>query len=280
MVTAARATRESPRKHAKTLAEKSDKHILYEKAVQDADAELEFIDATYSDLRGRPLRTLREDFCGTASVATTWVRRHRANHALGVDLDPEVLAWGRAHHVARLTAGERDRLRLVEGNVLTVQSPNQDAVLAMNFSYWIFKQRAQLRSYFKTVHGHLNSEGVFFLDCYGGYDAFRVMRERRPLGNFTYIWDQASYNPVTGDYRCHIHFRFADGSKLERAFTYDWRLWTLPEVREILAEAGFSRTLVYWQGWDESEEDGDGDFKPIEEAEPDAGWIAYVVALK
>jgi hypothetical protein len=280
MVTAARTTLGSRRKRAQTLAEKSDKHILYEKAVQDADAEIEFIEATYSDLRGRSLRTLREDFCGTASVATTWVRRHRGNHALGVDLDPEVLAWGQAHHVARLTAGERDRLRLVEGNVLSVHSPNQDAVLAMNFSYWIFKQRAQLRSYFKTVLGHLNSEGVFFLDCYGGYDAFRVLRERRRLGNFTYIWDQASYNPVTGDYRCHIHFRFADGSKLERAFTYDWRLWTLPEVREILAEAGFSRTLVYWQGWDEDEEDGDGDFKPIEEAEPDAGWIAYVVALK
>ena len=280
MVTKQRGSISAPLKTAKTLAEKSDKHLLYEKSVQDADSELDFIDSTFRELRGRAPRQLREDFCGTASVAMAWVRRHRANHAIGVDLDPTVLAWGREHHGTHLTAGERERLNLIEGDVLRVSSPHQDAVLAMNFSYWIFKKRSELQTYFKTVRRHLGADGVFFLDCYGGYDAFRVLRERRPLGNFTYVWDQARYNPITGDYRCHIHFKFSDGSKIEHAFTYDWRLWTLPEIREILAEAGFSRSLVYWQGWDENEEEGDGNFVAVEDADPDAGWIAYVVALK
>lgn len=265
---------------ATTLAERADKHRLYELSVQDAEVELDFVDATYRALRGRSPCTLREDFCGTAGVASAWVRRHRSNHACGVDLDSKVLTWGAAHNIGRLTPGERQRLRLIEGDVLKIKTPGQDLVLAMNFSYWIFKSRARLREYFRSTYAGLAKDGVFALDCFGGYDAFRVLRERRELRRFTYIWDQASYNPVTGDLRCHIHFRFPDGSKLDQAFTYDWRLWTLPEVREVLLEAGFTKTLVYWQGWDDKANDGDGNFQPVEAAAADAGWIAYVVALK
>ena len=48
----------------------------------------------------------------------------------------------------------------------------------------------------------------------------------------------------------HIHFEFTNGSRLKRAFTYEWRLWTLPEIRELLGEAGFSRSTVYWEDRD------------------------------
>ncbi|MSR13283.1 MAG: class I SAM-dependent methyltransferase [Gammaproteobacteria bacterium] len=262
------------------MAERADKHRLYENSVQDSASELDFVESTFRALRGRAARTLREDFCGTASVATEWVRRGRLHHACGVDLDPGVLTWGLAHNVSRLTPGEGQRLTLIEGDVLKTKTPGQDLVLAMNFSYWIFKTRASLREYFRSTRSGLAKDGAFILDCFGGYDAFRVLRERRELARFTYIWDQASYNPVNGDLRCHIHYRFPDGSKLDHAFTYDWRLWTLPEIQEVLSEAGFSTTLVYWQGWDAEAEDGDGNFQPVTSADPDAGWIAYLVALK
>jgi hypothetical protein len=264
----------------RTMADKADKHHLYENSVQDSDSELDFVEKTFRELRGRAAAILREDFCGTASVATEWVRRRRLNHAIGIDLDPSVLAWGVEHNVSRLKPGERQRLRLIQGDVLKTKTPGQDVILAMNFSYWIFKTRAQLREYFRSTLQGLAKDGVFMLDCFGGYDAFRVLRERRELTRFTYIWDQASYNPVTGELRCHIHYRFPDGSKLDQAFTYDWRLWTLPEIREVLIEAGFSKTLVYWQGWDSDTEEGDGNFQPVETADADAGWISYVVALK
>ena len=65
------------------------------------------------------------------------------------------------------------------------------------------------------------------------------------------IWDQKAYNPINGDMLCHIHFSFPDGSKIKKAFTYDWRLWTLPEIRELLLEAGFQRATVYWEGTNE-----------------------------
>ena len=55
-------------------------------------------------------------------------------------------------------------------------------------------------------------------------------------------------------------------------------MWTLPEIRELLAEAGFAKVTVYWQGWDASGEEADGEFYPATEAEPDAGWICYIVA--
>lgn len=264
------------------LAELADPLRLYELAVQSPDAEIDFVDRTYRGLRGRDARWLREDFCGTAAVACAWVRRRRLNHALGVDLDPKVLEWGRRHHRLALGAGQRRRLELLEQDVLAVRSRPMDIILALNFSYWLLRGRQGLRDYFAGVRSALAPGGIFVLDAYGGYDSYRVITEERhledpELGPFTYIWDQASYDPVSGRLVCHIHFAFPDGSRLERAFSYDWRLWSLPEIRELLGEAGFSRVTVYWQGWDV---DGrpDGDFVPVERGEPDAGWIAYLTA--
>jgi hypothetical protein len=101
--------------------------------------------------------------------------------------------------------------------------------------------------------------------------------------NFTYVWDQARFNPITHDFLCHIHFRFPDGSQLRRAYTYDWRLWTLPELREVLIEAGFSRVHVFWEQFEPDPEDEDELISTDEhietlEAENQEAWIAYIVA--
>jgi len=32
---------------------------------------------------------------------------------------------------------------------------------------------------------------------------------------------------------------------LDRAFSYYWRMWTLPELQELLQEAGFVKVTVY-----------------------------------
>jgi len=267
-------------RRAPTLAARADRHALYEKSVQNAEAEIDFVDTTFRALRGRRARWLREDFCGTANVCAEWVRRRRDNVAIGVDLDASVLAWGREHHVDPLSPAARKRVRLLEGNVLTAKVRHVDVLLAMNFSYWIFKTRDQMREYFSTVRRNLVKDGLFVLDCYGGYDAFRVLKEPRKVGRFTYVWEQASYNPLTGDMTCHIHFKFKDGSSLKQAFSYEWRLWTLPELRELLTEAGFKQVIVYTQGWDEKSGEPNGEFSPAETADPDAGWISYIVAVK
>ncbi len=260
-----------------------DRHRLYELSVQCAEAEIDFVDETFTTLRSRRARLLREDFCGTATVCCEWVARRPHNRAIGVDLDPEVLAWGRRHNLAGLAPHLARRVELIQGDVLATETEPPDLILAMNFSYWLLSERALLLDYFRRVHRRLAADGVFFLDAYGGYDAFRAIEEERAVEagglRFTYVWEQERYDPISGRLICHIHFRFADGSALERAFSYDWRLWTLPEIRDLLAEAGFSRIQVYWQGWDEDGEP-DGIFVPVQQGEAEAGWICYLTAEK
>jgi cyclopropane fatty-acyl-phospholipid synthase-like methyltransferase len=267
-----------------TQAETADRHRLYELSVQCAEAEIDFVDNTYKKLRGRRARLLREDFCGTANVCCEWVRRRKSNRAIGVDLDPEVLDWGRTHQLAALKSSQAGRISLLQKNVLTVQTEEApDIISAMNFSYWLFKERKELKRYFRRVHQQLADDGIFFMDAYGGYDSFREIEEEREIEDgdqtFTYVWEQQKYEPISGGLICHIHFDFADGSRLKKAFSYDWRLWTLPEIRELLAEAGFQRITVYWQGFDDDGEP-DGDFKPVTKGEADAGWICYLSAEK
>lgn len=267
------------RKRAGSMAEQADRHELYEAAVQNVEEECLFVRDTFQALRGRPALSFREDFCGTASAACEWVRRGGQYTAVGVDIDADVLEWGRQHRLGRLAPAQRERVRLVQGDVMTAETGPVDVVGAFNFSYFVFKQRAQLREYFRAACATLKPDGVFFLDAFGGYEAFEELTEKTKHDEFTYVWEQARYYPVTGEIRCHIHFRFPDGSRLKKAFTYDWRLWTLPEIREVLEEAGFRRVTVYWEGTDE-DGDGNGEFTPEARGEADAGWIAYIVAEK
>ncbi len=262
-----------------TMAEQADRHELYEASVQNVGEECNFITNTFKKLRGREPQSWREDFCGTASAACEWVRGGPNRTAVGVDIDPEVLEWGRNHRVSRLSAEQQARLRLVEANVLDADTGIVDAVGAFNFSYWIFQTRPLMLQYFRKIRETLADDGVFFLDAFGGYEAYEEMTEKTKYKNFTYVWDQARYSPVTGEMECHIHFKFPDKSKLKRAFSYTWRLWSLPEITEMLAEAGFKNPTVYWEGTDDDGE-GDGVFTPDAHGEADAGWIAYIVAEK
>jgi len=263
-----------------TLAQKADRHALYQLSVQNVESEIDFVDATFKKIKKRKAKLLREDFCGTGNTSCEWVRRRASNRAIGVDIDPDPLQWGLENNVGELSDEERERVELIQGDVFDVETEKVDCLLAMNFSYWLFMTRDRLRAYFERVRDALVDDGVLFIDCYGGYDAFREYQERRKVDDeeFTYIWDQHDYDPISGQMQCYIHFVFPDGSRLDRAFDYRWRLWTLPELRELLTEAGFKKVTVYWEGTDEETGEGDGEFAPAERGEADAGWISYVVA--
>jgi hypothetical protein len=266
----------SRRRHS-TLAQRADRHRLYERSVQSTKEEVELISQIYEERRGSKPRTLREDFCGTAHLACEWVRTNPRHHAIGVDIDPAVLSWGEDHNLSRLSAGQRRRIELLNDDVVKARPVAADILVAFNFSYWVFKRRDQLLDYFRAARRGLSASGVFMLDIFGGPEAFEECKERTEFRGFTYVWEQASYEPISGDYLCHIHFLFPDGSKLKRAFTYDWRLWTLPEVRDLLAEAGFRRTAVYWEQTG-SDGEGNGEFTEAERGDSDPAWIAYVIA--
>ncbi len=269
------------KKSGAPMATTADRHICYQKSVQCVEAEIDFVDDTFKDLRGRHATLLREDFCGTANTSCEWIRRRRTNRAIGVDLDGPTLDWGREHNIAALTDAQRSRLELRQENVLEVKAEPVDCVLAMNFSYFIFQERQQMIAYYKSVRESLVDGGIFFMDCFGGSESFSECEDAREIDDeLTYVWDQHRYNPITGEMDCYIHFHFSDGSKMKKAFAYTWRMWTLPEIREMLAEAGFSSSTVYWEGTEEGTDEGDGDFQPTEEGTADPAWIAYVVAEK
>ena len=263
----------------KTMAEKADIHELYEASVQDVEAEVDFISETFEKLRGREPLRFREDFCGTASACCEWVQRGPERVAVGVDIDRPTLDWGRSNRLARISDEQRSRIKLVEADVLSVQETGFDVVGAFNFSYWIFRTRREQIDYFSRVYDALDDDGIFMLDAFGGSEAYEEMKEKTKHEGFTYIWEQAEFHPVTAFMRTHIHFKFPDGSRLRKAFTYEWRMWTLPEIQELLLEAGFTNVAVYWEGEDDDGE-GNGIYEPETEGQADPGWIAYILAEK
>lgn len=256
-------------------ASTADKHALYQESVQAPETEMEFVDVTFRSLRRRKAMSFREDFCGTALLSATWIKSHAQRTATGVDFDQSVLDWGIAHNLAPLDE-PGDRITLIREDVREKRSGRFDIVGAFNFSYWVFKTRETMRDYFRGVRRALNADGLFVLDAYGGWESQQPMLEpRRVQGGFTYVWDQDSFCPITHDITNHIHFEFRDGSKLDKAFTYEWRYWTLPELLELLREAGFSNVKVHW---DDTEDDEDAVFRPKRKASNQPGWLAYIVA--
>src|SRR5210317_1546575 len=126
-----------------TMAEQADIHELYEMSVQNVENEIEFLQATFKSLTGRTAYLFREDFCGTASAACQWVRQGPEYQAIGVDIDASVLEWGRTNRVGRLAPEDQARVKLMQSDVQTVETPKVDVMAAFNFSYWIFEERAQ-----------------------------------------------------------------------------------------------------------------------------------------
>jgi len=268
------------RRHRYTAAD-ADKYELYQLAVQSADVDAAFLRDTYRRLNRRAPRHLREDFCGTSLLCCEWVKLGGGYTAEGYDLDSEPLEWGRVHNHAPLGAAAR-RIRLHLADARDPSPRKVDVRVAQNFSYWVFHARAEMLDYFERARASLAPGGIFVLDLYGGTESTEEMfEERRIEGGFTYVWDQAAYRPGSGEFLCNIHFKFRDGSELKNAFQYRWRFWNLPELRDVLADAGFSRVDSYFEGEDPDDpEEGNGEFERDNEGENCEAWIGYLVAQR
>lgn len=277
------ATKPASRKKRKPILtrDNSDKHLLYQGAVQCPEAELDFVEATFKKTRSRKLLHIREDFCGTGNTSCEWIRRHKSHTAVGLDLHAPTIAWGLKNNTKDFTKEQHARLNLLRSNVLTPPpaAKNVDAVLAMNFSWWIFTERETLINYFKAVRASLKPDGIFFLDMFGGWETFKALTERRRCKGYTYVWEQSDINPIDNRATCRIHFDFKRGPMWKNAFIYHWRIWTIPEVQDILKDAGFQNSTIYWEG-DTPSGGGNGVFRPQKKAEDCASFVAYIVAPK
>jgi hypothetical protein len=108
------------------------------------------------------------------------------------------------------------------------------------------------------------------------------------VARYQYVYEQCNWNPATREQQVKVSFKFDDGSWMRcvrmawgrlsintlntimlgdtsnaeshqvhsvwtcrHAFVYDWRVWPVAEMREVMLEAGFKRTAVCIDSVDE-----------------------------
>lgn len=227
-----------------------DRYRLYERCVQSPAHLCEFLLAVHG---GKP-RRLREDFSGTGALARYWCagsgraggeNEGGARRAVVVDLDE------RALEACRGVGGIEIRC----GDVLTmVDQDETDVIFVGNFSIGYIHARRVLMQYLVASRRRLARGGTFVCDMYGGPGAMRLggLSRRFACENgdtIHYYWSHESADPVSGIVENTVSFRIERAGEiieeLPDAFAYRWRLWSLPELREALLEAGFSAVEVH-----------------------------------
>jgi hypothetical protein len=271
-------------------------HDLYERSVTNPAALVAFILAAYSEGSTHNPKVLREDFSGSAALAKHFAASSRARRAIAVDRDPIPLA-----HAAG------PRMTLVLADVLEAKD-RADIIAATNFALGYSHTRAALITYLRHAHACLARRGLFLADIYGGHTAFRTgswtRTIRHPqLGTFLYRWNQREADPTTGMVRNSIDFGITTRAKKKTtsrsatksapatkwtkdAFTYHWHLWSMPELRDALTEAGFKHIDFYDSLGDALDHRGNAYIRPLR-PEPaskgigipmDRDWVVYAVA--
>jgi hypothetical protein len=261
---------------------KYDKHRLYQLSVQDPEHDAKLYLEMASCLRPEVLEPrspliFREDFCGSFALSCAWTKLSPFHFALALDLDDQPLAYGRKKNLSRLKPQDRPRVKVMKKNVMSVTRPKADFIVAGNFSLFYIKEREALLKYLRCAYQSLTSGGLLFLEVVGGEGFTKKMIERKTISlpngeKFTYTWQQRGYDPLSQEATYSIHFKLPDGTQLKDAFTYDWRLWNIRELREALLEAGFDQTHVFWE-----DEKAPAGYRPMEKGTDDPVWIAYVV---
>jgi SAM-dependent methyltransferase len=261
-------------------AQTADKFSLYLQSVQTPDSDARFLSRRFQKLAGRPLRILREDFCGTANLLCEFVRLNKKNRGIGIDLDQRPLEWCKKVNYRKLMTEEQSRLLLLQKDVMAAKTEPVDMIVALNYSYSVLKTRDKLLQYLKTARKFLLPGGIFLVDVHGGSAVPIVDQEVWDIDGFKYVWDVSSFDPISHRMVCKIHFAFSDGSSLRNAFVYDWRLWTLPEVQELFEAAGFRNIHILWEGTDSQTNLGNGVLRRVRQGRAEGAWYAVVIGQK
>lgn len=171
-----------------------------------------------------------------------------------------------------------------------VQLVPRDIVCAFNYSCCCLHKRPELVLYFKHVLGVLSKKGgIFVMDLYGGTSSESKLRLQRRFPNFTYIWEQAEFDIIGRKTRISLHFHLQKQQrKLRHAFSYSWRLWSLPEIKDCLEEAGFQSVHFWIRQMPDTEANRrtegfgagrDIKYEEVKTFEQEDAWNAYIVAV-
>lgn len=84
---------------------------------------------------------------------------------------------------------------------------------------------------------------------------------------------------------CRIHFELSDAvaanglCRIDNAFRYEWRLWTLSELRECLREAGFASSQIWRHTATTKGEKTEVFLGAVRQLRNCESWVTYVVGL-
>lgn len=250
-----------------------DRYDLYELAATDPRRTLPFLLAVHG---GAPT-ALREDFCGSGALARAWAASDASRSSIAVDLDPEALDALRA----RLTDDARARVALRCADVMAA-ADQADLIAALNFPIGYFHARQALLAYFRHARSCLRPSGVLVFDTYLGRDALTPSEVDQELpGGVTYTWEQREADPLTGRVLNAMHFTMGRrGPSIRDAFVYDWRLWSVPELRDALTEAGFGAVHVYARLGDAIDGQGRVLLRTAEPDDLDDNDVVYLAARR
>lgn len=250
-------------------------HHIYQLAVQSPEADIRLMQHFYRHRRKRLARRLREDFCGTGLTLSHWIDQGEKYSGEGFDIDPEPVQWGKRENIAPLgKAAKRAQLHIGDARLPSTMPP--DIRCAFNFSYWVFNQRAEMLDYFSAARLDLANGGMLVLDVTGGTESLLEEPFETLFDDFSMVWQQQNYNPVDNSADLSLTFRFEDGSQIDPPYRYRWRVWSIPELTELLQEAGFSDIDIWWQ---DDEANGIGYRKTIK-GDNDPCWVACIAAFR
>ncbi|KAG0495312.1 hypothetical protein HPP92_000003 [Vanilla planifolia] len=167
--------------------------------------------------------------------------------------------------------------------------PPRDIICAFNYSCCCLQKRPDLVNYFKQALAALSKKGgIFVMDLYGGTSSERQLQLQRKFTNFTYVWEQAEFDIINRRTRISLHFHLGKKRVLRNAFSYDWRLWSLSEIRDCLEEAGF-QSVHFWMREMPNTEDAseveeynaksDVKYEELSSFRQQDAWNAYVVGV-
>ncbi len=239
--------------------ERNELHSLYEICVQRPVTIARLIRSAHAQLAdpgSPPPRTLHEDFSGTAAISRAWVASDPLAHAVATDLDPLAIAFGQSRAAELGLDPSRIAWRTLDVRAAHTHASTHPAhaIFVGNFSIGELHNRADLIAYLQAARARLCPQGLFICDTYGGAAAFRtglVHRThpgRKPAERILYTWEQRSIDPFTARVVNALHFRIEVAGEIIAqhfdAFVYHWRLWSVPELRDAMHEAGFASTKV------------------------------------
>ncbi|WP_432799320.1 hypothetical protein [Poriferisphaera sp. WC338] len=275
--------------HPKGKISKATCLSLYQAAVQHPEAEAAFLERAYMHYfcDTRPT-LLREDFAGTCAISTAWVMLDEDNRALAVEIDEPTAVWADKQICHSLGERTEDVIILLD-DVMNISEPKVDIVASLNFSTLIYHTRQGMLTYLTHARQCLTDQGIVVLDLFGGKGATQIQQQSRRFTwhadhnheiDAMYIWDQKCYDPSNQRIDCRIHFKLDDEREIENAFIYDWRLWSLQALQELILEAGFASSEVWCDTYDPESQQSDGHYQPATVYPTREDWVAYLVAIK